>query len=150
MQSIRWPRVLFGGVLVGCLVFVLESITSLVYAQERTHALAAHDLGPLPGPWGAVLTAVSCFGLGCGTVWLYAAIQPRFGAGIKTALIAGVAVWALWFVPSLLRWFALGLMVPWVLGYSLAVALAESIAAAFIGAWIYPDRSSPAPERASG
>ena len=88
--------------------------------------------------------------MGCGTVWLYAAIQPRFGAGIKTAVIAGVAIWALWFVPSLLSWFALGLMAPWVLAYSLAVALVESIAAAFVGAWIYPDQSSPASGRASG
>ena len=28
-------------------------------------------------------------------VWLYAAIRPRFGAGPRTAVIAGVAMWVL-------------------------------------------------------
>ncbi|HSE60477.1 MAG TPA: hypothetical protein VLA99_17380 [Nitrospiraceae bacterium] len=28
-------------------------------------------------------------------LWLYAAIRPRFGAGPKTALYAGLGVWVL-------------------------------------------------------
>jgi F0F1-type ATP synthase assembly protein I len=28
-------------------------------------------------------------------VWVYVAIRPRFGAGIKTAIYAGLAVWLL-------------------------------------------------------
>ncbi|MDQ6700121.1 MAG: hypothetical protein M3Z36_08035, partial [Acidobacteriota bacterium] len=32
------------------------------------------------------------FGVGIAGVWLYAAIRPRFGPGLKTALIAAVAV----------------------------------------------------------
>ena len=28
-------------------------------------------------------------------IWVYAAIRPRFGAGIKTAIYAGLAVWIL-------------------------------------------------------
>jgi len=30
---------------------------------------------------------------GLAAIWLYAAIRPRFGAGAKTAFIAGMAVW---------------------------------------------------------
>ena len=26
-------------------------------------------------------------------IWIYAAIRPRFGAGVKTAIYAGIAVW---------------------------------------------------------
>jgi hypothetical protein len=32
---------------------------------------------------------------GIAAIWVYAAIRPRFGAGVKTAIIAGVAVWLL-------------------------------------------------------
>lgn len=33
--------------------------------------------------------------LGFATVWLYAAIRPRFGPGPRTAIWAGLIVWAL-------------------------------------------------------
>jgi len=36
--------------------------------------------------------------LGIATVWLYAAIRPRFGPGPKTAIFAGLVVWALSYV----------------------------------------------------
>src|SRR5207249_3963498 len=35
------------------------------------------------------------FLVGIFAVWLYAAIRPRYGAGPKTALCAGAAVWGL-------------------------------------------------------
>ena len=36
--------------------------------------------------------------LGVATVWLYAAIRPRFGPGPRTAIWAGLVVWALSYV----------------------------------------------------
>ena len=33
--------------------------------------------------------------LGIAAVWLYAAIRPRYGAGPRTAVIAGLAVWVM-------------------------------------------------------
>ena len=35
------------------------------------------------------------FLVGIFAVWLYAAIRPRYGAGPKTALCAGAAVWGI-------------------------------------------------------
>lgn len=150
MQSIRWPRILFGGALAGGVVFVLEAIASLVYARELTRTLAAHDLALGTGPGSLAFYLASSLGMGCGTVWLYAAIQPRFGAGLKAAVIAGVAIWALWSVPSTLSWAVLGLMAPWMVAYSLVVALVESLCAAFIGAWIYPEAMPAARRQAVG
>ena len=46
---------------------------------------------PLTDLWLACLAFA--FLCGIAAVWLYAAIRPRFGAGLKTALIAGIAVW---------------------------------------------------------
>ena len=42
----------------------------------------------------SVLVAGS-FALGVLAVWTYAAIRPRFGAGPKTAVCAGFAVWVM-------------------------------------------------------
>ena len=55
-------------------------------------ALRASNLPALGGSaiGGFVFFA---FLLGIVTVWLYAAIRPRFGAGAKTAVIAGLFVW---------------------------------------------------------
>ena len=36
--------------------------------------------------------------VGLVAVWIYAAIRPRFGAGPKTAIYAGLAVWVVGFL----------------------------------------------------
>src|SRR5688572_23736047 len=45
-----------------------------------------------------VAVVVRTTALGIATVWLYAAIRPRFGPGPKTAIWAGLIVWALSYV----------------------------------------------------
>ena len=78
------------------------------------------------------------FVLGILAVWLYAAIRPRFGPGPKTALCAGLAVWAMSYLyagvyvdagivvfPTKLTW----LPVFW--------GLVEVPLATLLGAWVY-------------
>jgi len=51
---------------------------------------------PAPSPAANVPFLVGAtFLIGFVAVWLYAAIRPRFGPGPKTAVYAGLAVWAL-------------------------------------------------------
>jgi hypothetical protein len=77
---------------------------------------------------------------GIWTMWLYAAIRPRYGPGPKTAAVAGLAGWiavaiieielsALLLLPISLG----GLAVP------LGVALPAMIVAAMLGAWQYQE-----------
>ena len=79
------------------------------------------------------------FLLGIAGVWLYAAIRPRFGAGPRTALLAGGALWVmahLWsgvylgsgypgIIPLRLAWLPVG----W--------GFVEAIVAVVAGAWLY-------------
>ena len=63
--------------------------------------VSQYVLGALVGANGAVPAAalvIRTAALGFATVWLYAAIRPRFGPGPKTAIWAGLAVWALSYV----------------------------------------------------
>jgi hypothetical protein len=63
--------------------------------------LSQYLLGALVGATGAAPAAtivIRTAALGFATVWLYAAIRPRFGPGPKTAIWAGLIVWALSYV----------------------------------------------------
>ena len=79
---------------------------------------------------------------GIWAMWLYAAIRPRYGAGFKTAAIAGFSWWligaiAIWdwgeigFIP--LR-DLVGLMIP---------SLLTLIAVTIVGAWSYEKKDPP-------
>ncbi len=50
---------------------------------------------PEPPLIGSVLFVAWLIIFGIVIVWLYAAIRPRFGSGVKTAVYAGLAVWFL-------------------------------------------------------
>ena len=63
--------------------------------------LSQYLLGALVGATGAApapTIVIRTAALGFATVWLYAAIRPRFGPGPKTAIWAGLIVWALSYV----------------------------------------------------
>ncbi len=95
MGKINAGRVLVGGLFAGLIINVSESILNLgVIANESAAAMEALGLPPVGGA-AVMVFVVFGFLIGIATVWLYAAIRPRFGPGPKTAIIAGVIVWAL-------------------------------------------------------
>jgi len=72
-------------------------------------------------------------------VWLYAAIRPRYGAGPKTAMCAGLAVWVLAYalangMMAILHLYPLGLLLT-----VTAVGLLEMLAASVAGAYFYKE-----------
>jgi hypothetical protein len=77
--------------------------------------------------------------LGIASVWLYAAIRPRFGAGARTAIVAGLAVWVLAHVWSgvYLGMGFLGLITPKLAFVPVAWGLVEAPLGTLAGAWLY-------------
>jgi hypothetical protein len=76
---------------------------------------------------------------------LYAAIRPRYGAGPKTAITAGLAVWALAFAlataaPVFFHLYPVRLSVT-----SVALEGVEMILAALVGAGIYRENAADGP-----
>src|SRR5207237_8075943 len=63
--------------------------------MKQDIAAAMQALGRQPGAMDSLvpLFVVLDFVTGIGLLWVYAAIRPRFGAGAKTGVIAGVAGW---------------------------------------------------------
>ena len=73
-------------------------------------------------------------------IWIYAAIRPRFGAGPKTAILAGLAVWIVGsLLPNLsFMWFG-GLFSRHLTAYTTSAALIEILAGALAGAALYSE-----------
>src|ERR1044072_4039532 len=90
MGKINWGRVVVGGLLAG----VVLNIVDFVYfgvVMKQDIAAAMQALGKQPGAMDSLvpLFVALDFVYGIGLLWVYAAIRPRFGAGAKTAGIAG-------------------------------------------------------------
>lgn len=88
-------RILLGGLLAGLVINVGETILNVVVigAQFQRAVSAA---GVAESSQSVLIFSLSGFVFGIVAVWIYASIRPRFGAGPKTALYAGLAVWILY------------------------------------------------------
>jgi hypothetical protein len=82
---------------------------------------------------------IGTFVLGIVLVWLYAAMRPRFGAGVKTAVTAGFVGWLL--VYGMWWWFNLASeMLPRSLVTTSAIwGFFELAIATSVGAWLYKE-----------
>jgi hypothetical protein len=100
MGKINMQRVLLCGLLAG---LVLNVVDFVLYGVLLKADLGAAMEGKMTMSEGAMtaLFVVWDFVLGIALLWLYAAMRPRFGPGPRTAVTAGLFVWAL---VGLLHW----------------------------------------------
>jgi hypothetical protein len=146
MKGINLARVVLGGFLAGLVINVGESVfNGWLFASETEAAMARLNLAPVGG--GAVATfLILGFALGIATVWLYAAIRPRFGAGVNTALCAAAAVWFLAYVYPSISFAVMGLFPIRLIAIGIVWGLGELLLAGVAGAWLYqePTRAAAA------
>ena len=139
-------RVLLGGLLAGLIINVVEYITNGVVLRE-SWGKAMQALGkPAALSVGAiVIFNIWGFLLGIAAVWLYAAIRPRYDAGPKTAIRAGVYAWSVAVFLANLSNYPLGIFPTRLLVISSIVALVEIVAATLVGAWLYKEEEAATP-----
>ncbi|MBY0493183.1 MAG: hypothetical protein K2Y23_03095 [Cyanobacteria bacterium] len=77
--------------------------------------------------------------LGIATVWLYAAIRPRLGPGPKTAIVAGVFVWALSYLYASIFFYMLGTQSLGLVVLGVVWSGVEMIIASSVGAYLYKE-----------
>ncbi len=141
MNGINWSRVILGGLLAGLVINVSEFVLNgLILAKDMEAAMTA--LGREVGGEQFVMFVVWGFLMGIFAVWLYAAIRPRYGAGPKTALCAGSAVWVLGYLLAAVTPVALKLFPAWIMVIGLAVGLVEVVLATLLGAVIYREQGA--------
>ena len=145
MAHTNRSRVILGGLLAGLVINIGEFITNGVFLKDAW-AQAMQALGrpsEIPGS-AIVIFNIWGFLLGIASVWLYAAIRPRYNPGVNTALRAAVGVWVMAaFLPNLGN-YALGTVPVRLVVISTIVSLVELVVATLIGAWLYKEEPAPA------
>jgi len=143
MEEMNWLRVLLGGLLAGAIINVFEFVTNGVFlAADWEATMKAWGRTTPPSASAGNIFLIWGFLSGIGAVWLYAAVRPRFGPGLKTAVLTGFAFWLFTTVLRTIDDAGIGypvLLPPRLLTTLLLVSLVQLIAASVAGAWIYKE-----------
>jgi hypothetical protein len=142
MTSINWGRVLVGGLLAGVVMNASEAaLHGGMLGADGQALFQKFGVPDSPEPVYMISLILMTFILGIASVWLYAAIRPRFGPGAGTAVCAGLAVWVLahlWSGIYLWAGFA-GLITPKLALLPVAWGLVEAPLGTVAGAWLYKE-----------
>ena len=143
MGKINWTRLLLGGLIAGV---VLDVLWLAIWGPLVGRSLSAtlQTLGhPMQEAVGTtVLLLVLGIVMGILTIWLYAAIRPRYGAGPGTAVLAGVAVGLLnGVLPDIGLGLTLRLIPARVWVGDAIFSLVAMIIATLLGAWVYKEQA---------
>jgi hypothetical protein len=135
---------ILGGLLAGVVIDAFEWLAhGFIFANDWSVVMQSLNR---PATFSVKqLIALDLWGFltGFAGMWLYAAIRPRFGAGPKTAVIAGAAMW--------FTNYALGGAFPVIThifprrlaAVSMLIGLVVFVVATLVGAAIYKEESQP-------
>jgi pimeloyl-ACP methyl ester carboxylesterase len=139
MGQINLGRVVIGGLLAGLIINIGEFILNGLLLEEQMNAAMAALNKPPINPNMIMFFVLFGFGLGCMLVWTYAAIRPRFGAGVKTAVCASSLVWALSYLYPNLFMVITGIFPTNLMVMATVWGLVEANLAGVAGAWAYTE-----------
>ncbi len=141
-MAINTSKVVVGGLAAGVVGNIIGYIGFGLLLGPRFEAEAvavAPVLQGRGGTGGAIATnVIGGFVVGILLVWLYAAIRPRFGPGMKTATCAALVVWVCGFLFHL-DLLILGLNTAGTYAAAAIVAFVQVIASAGIGGMLYKE-----------
>lgn len=140
MGKINLGRVVLGGIVAGIVADILGYLVDGVLLADRW-ANGMKELGHT-GFSSSQWIWFILFGIagGIALIWIYAAIRPRFGAGVKTAICAGVVVWFIGtLLPNASFMWAAGLFQRHLTFYTTLGGLVEVVAGAIAGAALYKE-----------
>jgi len=136
MIRINANRVILGGLVAGFVILLSGlALANFVLGQEYVVKFKA----TFPqSPTEMIATHVGMrFGFGIVAVYLSAAMRPRFGSREKSAVVAGVALWLLAYVPLAMTLRSLSLLLGGQFVMVLAWELVETVLAVAIGSSFY-------------
>lgn len=128
-------RILLAGLLAGLLINVLDFITNAVIFGA-TWAEVYKGLGRPETPAIPIFWISFDFVAGVIIAFLYAAMRPRFGAGPKAAIVAGLIEWLICHL-TLASHLADGLFPPGLLLGTGALELVSALAGALVAGRLY-------------
>src|SRR5205807_4698495 len=139
MGKINVGRVILGGLLAGVVINIAEFVLNgIVLRKDWDNAMRSLNKPAIGGQAIAVFVGLG-FLTGIVLVWVYAAIRPRFGPGPKTALYAGLLVWVLTSLFSVIGQSPAGIFPARLMLIGLVWGLIETPIASVAGAWLYKE-----------
>lgn len=143
MAKINLGRVILGGIVAGIVADIIDYLVDGLWLAPRW----ADGMKALNHPPAFSISSIVEFQLigivgGIVAIWLYAAIRPRFGPGVQTAVYAGVAVWVLTaLLPNVAFMYVAGLFGRRLTLYSTLGALVEIVVGTIVGASLYKEQA---------
>lgn len=126
-------RIVLCGLLAGAVAVLVGLGLSRLAGVEVHSVLAAARLSSaLPSWLGAVFHQPAAIFV----LWLYTAIRPKYGPGMKTGALAGFILWVIAAL-TLAHWSSMGIIPLDFLLVGVAIALPAWILGAVAGAWFY-------------
>jgi len=140
MGRINLGRVILGGIVAGVVIDIFEGALNGVVLNQRWASVLT-GLGKSGTLSIKQIIAFNVWGLVAGMlmVWLYAAMRPRFGPGPKTAICAGLVIWATAYALGSAASVFLHLIPVGLMAIALAVGLVETMIAGVAGAYFYKE-----------
>lgn len=139
MNKINYGRVILGGLLAGLLLNIGEFILNVKVLGEQMKEFNTLHKFPDPSTNFIIIATVLTFVLGIVIVLGYACIRPRFGPGVKTAIIASLFAWfALYFYMGIFFAMLFGIPTGTCI-LTMVWGLVEYAIAAVAGAWLYKE-----------
>jgi hypothetical protein len=141
MGKMNVGRVVLGGIVAGIVGDILGTLIDGMMLSSRWAA----GMSALGHPGGFSVKQIVAFNLigivvGIVAVWIYAAIRPRFGAGPKTAIYAGLALWIVGYAaPDLGFMYVPHLFPHGLTAYTALGALFEAVLGTLAGAALYKE-----------
>jgi len=142
-MAINTSKVIVGGIIGGIVANVIDFISSTyILGGMQTAAMTKLNPALAVKPSGTQIAGflILDFVWIIATVWVYAAIRPRFGPGPKTAAYAGIASWV---IGSTVAGFfcVLGLFGSDLFVAASVVALINAIVSTMVGARFYTEEA---------
>jgi hypothetical protein len=141
-MAINTSKVVVGGLAAGLVANILGYGLFGMWLGPRMEAEAVAIAPSLAGrgmSGSAIATNVIMqFVIGILLVWIYAAIRPRFGPGMKTAAYAALVVWVCGFAFHI-DWLLVGLTTTSTYALASVAALVQTVAAAGVGGMQYKE-----------
>ena len=140
MGKINVGRLIMGGIVAGIAIDIVDYFVDGIWLAQRWAAgmaLLGH-----PGFTQMQIILFNVIGLltGIVAIWVYVAIRPRFGVGVKTAIIAGLAVWLLsTLFPNLALMHVMHLFSNHLTLYTTLGGLVEVVFGTVVGASVYKE-----------
>lgn len=137
MSRINLGRVLIGGLIAGFIINAGEFLLNgVLLAEEMNAAMVALNRPPI-APAMILWFVLFSFGFAFVLVWTYAAIRPRLGPGVKTAICASTLCWGLGYLYPNLFFYVMNLFPRDMIILTSIWGLVEVVIAGVAGAWAY-------------